>query len=41
MMSACSIASSATRLGRGENLFYKGTHGAEIVPDLKPLPRKS
>jgi nicotinamidase-related amidase len=25
-------------LGRGENLFYKGTHGAEIVPDLAPLP---
>ena len=24
-------------LGRGENLYFKGTHGAEIVEDLKPL----
>jgi maleamate amidohydrolase len=25
-------------LGRGENLYFRGTHGAEIVPELKPLP---
>ncbi|MBN9183626.1 MAG: isochorismatase family protein, partial [Microbacterium sp.] len=24
-------------IGRGENLFFRGTHGAEIVPDLSPL----
>lgn len=25
-------------VGRGENLYFGGTHGAEIVTDLKPLP---
>lgn len=25
-------------VGRGENLYFAGTHGAEIVDDLKPLP---
>lgn len=25
-------------VGRGENLYFAGTHGAEIVEDLKPLP---
>jgi nicotinamidase-related amidase len=25
-------------VGRGENLYFRGTHGAEIVPDLAPLP---
>ncbi len=25
-------------IGRGETLFFRGTHGAEIVPDLTPLP---
>ena len=25
-------------IGRGENLYFAGTHGAEIVADLKPLP---
>lgn len=24
-------------IGNGENLYFKGTHGAEIVDDLKPL----
>jgi len=24
-------------IGRGNNLYFKGTHGAEIVDDLKPL----
>ena len=23
--------------GRGDNLYFRGTHGAEIVPDLTPL----
>lgn len=23
-------------IGRGENLYFRGTHGAEIVPDLAP-----
>jgi nicotinamidase-related amidase len=27
-----------TGVGRGENLYFRGTHGAEIVPDLAPLP---
>ena len=25
-------------VGRGENLYFAGTHGAEIVAELKPLP---
>jgi maleamate amidohydrolase len=25
-------------VGRGENLYFAGTHGAEIVDELKPLP---
>lgn len=25
-------------VGRGENLYFAGTHGAEITDDLKPLP---
>jgi nicotinamidase-related amidase len=25
-------------VGRGENLYFAGTHGAEIVADLAPLP---
>jgi maleamate amidohydrolase len=25
-------------IGRGENLYFAGTHGAEIVPELRPLP---
>jgi len=25
-------------VGRGENLYFGGTHGAEIVDDLRPLP---
>lgn len=25
-------------VGRGENLYFAGTHGAEITEDLKPLP---
>lgn len=25
-------------IGRGDNLYFRGTHGAEIVDDLKPLP---
>jgi maleamate amidohydrolase len=25
-------------VGRGENLYFAGTHGAEIVPELRPLP---
>jgi maleamate amidohydrolase len=25
-------------IGRGENLYFKDTHGAEIVDELKPLP---
>lgn len=25
-------------IGRGENLYFAGTHGSEIVPELKPLP---
>ena len=25
-------------IGREENLYFRGTHGAEIVPDLTPLP---
>jgi maleamate amidohydrolase len=25
-------------IGRGENLYFAGTHGAEIVADLAPLP---
>ena len=24
--------------GRGPNVYFRGTHGAEIVPDLTPLP---
>jgi maleamate amidohydrolase len=27
-----------TAFGRGENLYFRGTHGAEIVEDLAPLP---
>lgn len=27
-------------IGRGENLYFAGTHGAEIVADLKPLPNE-
>jgi maleamate amidohydrolase len=27
-------------VGRGENLYFAGTHGAEIVADLKPLPNE-
>jgi maleamate amidohydrolase len=27
-------------VGRGENLFFHGTHGAEIVPELAPLARE-
>jgi maleamate amidohydrolase len=25
-------------IGRGENLYFAGTHGAEIINELKPLP---
>ncbi len=25
-------------VGRGPNLYFRGSHGAEIVPDLTPLP---
>jgi maleamate amidohydrolase len=25
-------------IGRGENLYFAGTHGAEIVSELRPLP---
>lgn len=25
-------------IGRGENLYFAGTHGAEIVAELRPLP---
>ena len=27
-------------IGRGENFYFAGTHGAEIVSDLKPLPNE-
>jgi maleamate amidohydrolase len=27
-------------VGRGENLYFAGTHGAEIIADLKPLPNE-
>ena len=27
-------------IGRGEHLYFAGTHGAEIVSDLKPLPNE-
>ncbi|HXS50827.1 MAG TPA: isochorismatase family protein [Sphingomicrobium sp.] len=27
-------------VGRGDNLYFAGTHGAEIVADLKPLPNE-
>ena len=27
-------------IGRGEHLYFAGTHGAEIVADLKPLPNE-
>jgi len=27
-------------VGAGENLYFAGTHGAEIVADLKPLPNE-
>ena len=25
-------------IGRGDNLYFAGSHGAEIVPELRPLP---
>ena len=39
-MSACSTAKIGAGIGRGENLYFAGTHGVEIVADLKPSPNE-